>query len=101
MDEEGSRRDFYRQEAIRRTKARGYEEGQLQWKWRTDPPKTYDTREVEDAILDALNREGVVAWSGDGVGCVEQIVRAQAERAQRAEDKLAVLRAALAGLMEP
>lgn len=70
-----------RAESIRILKERyGLDEGDLQWKWRTEPPETYDAQEVIDAILDALNREGIEAWDGDGVSCVEQIVRAQYDR---------------------
>lgn len=72
-----SRLEATRADAEQRCKARGYEPGQLQWKYRTDPPAVYDMEEALDAILDALTREGVPAWTGDGTSCVEQMIRAQ------------------------
>lgn len=67
-------------EAQRRTREYGCEPGGLQWKWRTDPPAEFDQREATAAILDALNREGVVAWDGDGVSCVMQMLEALHKR---------------------
>ena len=80
-------RIVWRDAARKRVEARGYQDGELQLKWRTAPPETYDPREAEDAILEALNREGVIAWPGDAVSCVEQIVTAQAKRADHWKTK--------------
>ncbi len=60
--------------------------GQLQAKWRSDPPP-YGTPtegewylECERAIIDALAMGGVNAWHGDGVSCAAQIVMAFARQ---------------------
>ena len=72
-------------EAVRRAREHGCEPGKLQWKWRTEPPPYRAdqewNRECVAAILDALNHEGVVAWDGDAVSCVAQIIAAYAQRA--------------------
>ena len=85
----------HRAEALRRAAARGYEPWKLQLKWRSNPPQVYDSSECLDAILEALNMEGVAAWSGDATSCVEQMVRAQAERAAASEARCARYREAL------
>ena len=80
------------EEAEKRVRARGLRPGELQWKWRTgssdfgvgDPCSMYqssdfDYYEAVDAILDALNREGISAWLGDGVLCVADMIAKQAQ----------------------
>lgn len=72
-------------DVARRVRALGYEPGQLQAKWRTDPPPFAATAEwfgeAEDAVLDALVIEGgIAAWPGDGTSCVMQIIEAFAKR---------------------
>jgi hypothetical protein len=73
-------RDGCRRAAEEAVRLRGLAPGQLQRKWRSDPPAEYDPKEATDAILDALNQDGVVAEKGEGVARVEEIVRAQWER---------------------
>jgi hypothetical protein len=81
-----------RQDAEARVKRLGYEPGMLQWKWRREPNEgeEYPPSEIAPAILDALCREGVPAWHGDGVGCVEQMVEFQLKRAIKAEQALSL-----------
>jgi len=55
----------------------GYEPGQLQWKWRNPDNFDFPKNEIIPAILDALCREGCVAWPGDGTSCVEQMITRQ------------------------
>jgi hypothetical protein len=55
----------------------GYEPGQLQWKWRSPDNFDFPKNEIIPAILDALCREGCVAWPGDGTSCVEQMITRQ------------------------
>lgn len=68
---------------------RGLQPNDLQVKWRGvaihhGTPK--DAQEVSEAIVDALVEQGpIAAWVGHGVLCVEQMIRAQADRANRAE----------------
>lgn len=73
------------------TRRLGFEEGALQWLWRSPEcfTRKYDQQEVITAICDALTREGCTAWSGDGTSCVEQMVRLQWDRAAQAEAALA------------
>lgn len=86
LDRMRSDADFFlREDAERLVKHYGYEPGQLQAKWRTDPPEKFDYQECMAAVLDALNREGIPAWNGDATGCVVQIVEAQAKRATELE----------------
>lgn len=72
-------------EAERRAREHGFEPRKLQLAWRIDPPDYREDgkwmRECTSAILDALNHEGVVAWDGDAISCVAQIVQAYARRA--------------------
>lgn len=56
----------------------------LQWQWRKTNCRR-DPSEILWAIIDGLTQEGVAAWPGDGTGIVEQIVRVQYERAEKAE----------------
>ena len=78
-----------RKDAEDRAREHGFEPGQLQWKWRMNPPPyTADGkwhRECVSAILDALNREGIPAWDGDAVSCVAQIVEAYAKLVEKKE----------------
>lgn len=79
------------EEAEKRVRARGLRPGELQWKWRTGssdfstgvPTKfeseDFSYEEAVDAILDALNREGISAWLGDGVLCVADMIAKQAQ----------------------
>jgi hypothetical protein len=85
-----SDQQFYRNKAKEETARRGFKEGELQWLWRTVEcfKRKYDSGEVIAAICDALTREGQTAWSGDGTSCVEQMIRLQWERAERAEAEL-------------
>jgi hypothetical protein len=55
----------------------------LQWLWRKAGCRR-DPSEIMLAILDALTQEGVAAWPGDATSCVEQIVRVQYDRAEKA-----------------
>lgn len=55
----------------------------LQYEWRK-PDCRRDPSEIMLAILDALTQEGIDAWPGDATSIVEQIVRAQYERAEKA-----------------
>ena len=63
------------------------EEGQqhlvLQWEWRKAGCRR-DPAEIMMAVLDALTQEGIAAWPGDATSCVEQIVRVQYDRAEKA-----------------
>ncbi len=59
--------------------------GELQWKWRDNPPAfTNDVKwweELADAMLDALVCEGGIdAWDGDGLSCAMQIVESYAKQ---------------------
>jgi uncharacterized coiled-coil protein SlyX len=56
----------------------------LQDVWR-DAGCRRDPAEILPAIIDALTQEGISAWSGDATSIVEQIVRVQYDRAERAE----------------
>jgi hypothetical protein len=56
----------------------------LQDAWR-DAGCHRDPAEILHAIIDALTQEGITAWSGDATSIVEQIVRVQYDRAERAE----------------
>lgn len=57
--------------------------------------RPYDMQEVGMAICDALTREGCVAWWGDGTSCVEQMIRLQWKRAERAEEIITTMQADL------
>jgi hypothetical protein len=83
-----------RESAEAETRRRGFEPGELQYLWRTPEcfARTYDMGEVGAAICDALTREGCTAWWGDGTSCVEQMIRLQWDRAEKAERELAALR---------
>jgi hypothetical protein len=85
-----SDQQYYRDKAKEATERRGFKEGELQWLWRNPDcfNRKYDYGEVVDAICDALTREGQTAWPGDGTSCVEQMIRLQWERAERAEAEL-------------
>lgn len=63
-----------------------------QWNIRQgNPPKSMD--ECTLATLEALILQGgIVAWDGDGVSCVAQMVWAQHRRAEKAEVELAELK---------
>lgn len=73
--------------------AYGFKPRELQAKWRGFYPfngaqfPEYNSVEVEAAIIDALCNEGIPAWHGDAVGCVRQIVDAQAKRADAAAQR--------------
>lgn len=61
-------------------------------KFRGDPgypplPTEWDQNEVMDAVLEALNQEGVTAWNGDATGIVVQLIRAQFDRWKLAESE--------------
>jgi hypothetical protein len=86
---------FHRDKAKVETERLGFKEGELQWLWRNSDcfKRKYDMNEVVAAICDALTREGQTAWPGDGTSCVEQMIRLQWERAEKAEAELAALRA--------
>jgi hypothetical protein len=64
----------------------------LQWLWRM-PDCRRDPAEIQLAIIDGLTQEGIPAWHGDATSIVEQIVRVQYDRAEKAEQELAALRA--------
>lgn len=67
--------------------------GLYQWHWRVQPPPQYDAHLAELAIIDALIEQGgCVAWHGDGVGCVAQMIEAQAIRAEKAEAEVVRLK---------
>lgn len=79
-----------REELHRQLKQNNLIPNDHQFKWRTNPPKypyegtVKEKREwwkhCELAIIDALITQGcITAWPGDGVGCVTQIVKAQAD----------------------
>ena len=57
-------------------------------KWRHDPPPYAPTpewtSECKAAIIDALTAEGIIAWPGDGIECVFQIIEAYAKRSNKA-----------------
>ena len=61
----------------------GREPNCLQWEWRKEGCRR-DPAEIMLAILDGLTQEGVAAWPGDATSIVEQIVRVQYNRAERA-----------------
>ncbi len=65
----------------------GLEPNELQMKWREQPPPNKaEGNELEDAVVDALVEQGpTVAWSGDGVSCVSQMIESQMARAEAAE----------------
>jgi hypothetical protein len=67
------------------SKKYGLGPGQLQSQWRDG--KRTDTRELEDAICDALAMGGIAAWSGDGVGCAAQIVTGYSKAIARERDE--------------
>jgi hypothetical protein len=85
---------YWRERAKTDSERFGFKEGELQMLWRGPGcfARKYDTGEVVAAICDALTREGQTAWPGDGTSCVEQMVRLQWERAEKAEAELAELR---------
>ena len=85
---EQDRRKACLEYAQKRVADRGMKEGELQWKWRQYPPPKFNWSECMDAILDALNREGIIAWTGDGTGCVQQIVYNFAKKAEDLEFKI-------------
>jgi hypothetical protein len=62
----------------------------LQWAWRQEDCRR-DPDEILLAVLDGLTQEGNAAWNGDATGIIEQIVRTQYNRAEKAEKKLAEL----------
>jgi hypothetical protein len=62
----------------------------LQWAWRQEDCRR-DPSEILLAVLDGLTQEGNAAWNGDATSIVEQIVRIQYNRAEKAEKKLAEL----------
>lgn len=65
-------------------------ENSLQWQWRVDPNRPWDYHAATTAVLDALVIQGgIVAWDGDGVGCVVQMIEAQWNRAEQAIEKCA------------
>lgn len=64
----------------------------LQLEWRK-PDCRRDPAEIRLAIIDGLTQEGIPAWHGDATSIVEQIVRVQYDRAEKAERELALLRA--------
>lgn len=64
----------------------GYASGKLQLKYREHPAPDINWDELEWAVCDALLNEGtIIAWPGDGVSCVAQMINAQHERAITAE----------------
>ena len=87
-------------ENLRENLARlGFKPGELQWKWRNNPPPfpgipekfpgpEHDAYiawldEAGFAILDALvNEGGATAWCGDGSSCAAQIVEMVARMKQ-------------------
>lgn len=71
-----------------RVRQLGFEPNQLQMAYRAIPP-LYDRKFTEAAIVDALVEQGgIPAWTGDGVGCVAQMIDAHAHRADRAEARV-------------
>lgn len=82
---------YWRQRAKADTERFGFKEGELQWLWRIPEcfGRKYNSGEVVAAICDALTREGQTAWPGDGTSCVEQMIRLQWDRAEKAEAELA------------
>lgn len=83
-----------REQAEKETRRYGFEPGLLQWLWRGRDcfTRKYDSGEVIAAICDALTREGQTAWPGDGTSCVEQMIRLQWDRAEKAEAEVARLK---------
>lgn len=71
----------------------GFEPGGLQMAWRNG--ERADTAELEYAMVDALAMGGILAWSGDGVGCAAQIVTRQMHRATASEAREQQMREAL------
>jgi hypothetical protein len=67
------------------SKKYGLGPGQLQSQWRDG--KRTDTRELEDAICDALAMGSIAAWPGDGVGCAAQIVIGYSKTVARERDE--------------
>ena len=64
----------------------GYQPNGLQMKYREKPAPDIDWQELEWAVCDALLHQGtIIAWPGDGVSCVAQMIAGQAERAETAE----------------
>lgn len=55
----------------------------IDFPWRSCPPP-YGVEswhnDCRKAIIDALTSEGIIAWPGDGVECVLQIIEAYAKR---------------------
>lgn len=86
-----NQQQILRDSAKAATERLGFKEGELQWLWRTKEcfNRKYNSDEVVAAICDALTREGQSAWPGDGTSCVEQMIRLQWERAEKAEAALA------------
>lgn len=74
----------------------GYQPNGLQMKYREKPAPDIDWQELEWAVCDALLHQGtIIAWPGDGVSCVAQMIAGQAERAETAEAERDRLREAI------
>jgi hypothetical protein len=57
-------------------------------------PAEFDYAEVTSAVLDALiNQGGCIAWDGDGVGCVVDIIRTYHQRWRQAQAEVDRLQA--------
>lgn len=83
-----ARQKFWREQAEAEVLRRGFKERwELQMLWRSPEcfTRKYDSGEVIAAICSALTQEGQTAWPGDGTSIVEQMIRLQVERAQKAE----------------
>jgi hypothetical protein len=74
----------------------GCKQGELQARWRQGKQAPdANGNELEWAICDALLMGGIIAYPGDGVGCVARIVEHHLKRAEAAEAENARLREAL------
>lgn len=73
-------RERHRLEAEQEARRRGHQPGALVERYRRNPPAGFDASRATAAVLEALNREGVDAWDGDGVSCVVQMLEALARQ---------------------
>lgn len=99
---------FHRERSLERTARRGFvdaskatRDGQcLQAEWRKTDCRR-DPDEIMDAIIDGLTQEGIPAWPGDATSIVEQMVRVQYNRAEKALAALDKALAVCARLSDP
>ena len=93
---EYSNLDYCTELSAQAVKRYGLKPGELQAKWRKQPPPIfYSGGELEDAIVDALTMGGIDAWSGNGVSCVAQMIDAQMSRADADKARIRGLETAL------